>query len=103
MKSDKPFSDLTWEEKVAFWTEVEEEIRTIVDVLGGRLPESDRKLVLDHLQDNELGLAIEHVCDVVIEIDGGLTPKQFAEIRRLVEKIQADPDRRQALAPDDID
>jgi hypothetical protein len=92
--SGKKFSDLSDSEKHASFTEVETRISNLVDDLGEDLPLRDRDIVKGYLKYNELGVALEHLCDALLAEDRTVSESQYSEIARLFKKMKMDPTGR---------
>lgn len=61
------FDNLSKDEKFAFWSEIEGRIKIIMNNIGGSVAEADQKEVSKLLSHNELGMALEHVSNALIE------------------------------------
>ncbi len=93
------FSDLSNREKRAFWSEVERNIREVLDSLSPAFPNPDREQVIDYLAHNELGLALEHLCDAILEEELSIGEPELTTVSRLFEQMELEPHNRlQALA-----
>jgi hypothetical protein len=95
----KRFSDLTNAERDASYSEVEAEIRSILSAISHEVSPSDQHQILEYLNHNELGVALEHLCDTLIEDATWLRDREFSRISSLFERMEMTPsDRLKTLA-----
>jgi hypothetical protein len=88
------FSDLSSSQQRAFWAEIEGTIRVLLDELPESFPAADRETVSGYLDHNELGLALEHLCDSAIEVGLVISDQHYAVVSRLFERMELDPSGR---------
>ncbi|HET7689110.1 MAG TPA: MafI family immunity protein [Nocardioidaceae bacterium] len=74
----------------AFYEEVAGKLHALLVRLDDRLPSKDITLIAEFIDANELGLALEHMGDVLGEDEQPLTPDERAEMLRLVARMQMD-------------
>jgi hypothetical protein len=89
-----PFSNLTTRQKRAFWAEVEQALHGLLAGLPESFPDVDRDTVRDYLAHNELGLALEHLCDALIEENLSISGQQYLALSKLFERMELDPSGR---------
>lgn len=87
----KNFTDLTSAEKLAFGAEVKAEVRSVLAALAGRILEPDREHIVECVDHNELGVALEHLCDALIEEEASLPGSEYLRISALFEKMDLPP------------
>ena len=87
------FSELSSEEKRAFWKETAEATRVLVEEMGEGLSSEDRRAIFEYLQHNELGLALEHLCDTLVEEGMRVTEGQYQRLARQFERTGLATDR----------
>jgi len=63
------FEELSKKEKIKFWNEVETEIKALLLKCVKIVPSADRSQVLEYLDNNELGLALDHLSYSLFEND----------------------------------
>ncbi|NQZ90702.1 MAG: hypothetical protein HRT54_24350 [Colwellia sp.] len=60
------FNKLTKAQKIACWTDIEEQIKQCIFLCGNKAPQSVTEEIEDYLSHNELGIAIELlVCSAI--------------------------------------
>jgi len=100
----RQFADLTSAEKRAFCAEVSAEIRQVVSAMTDSIPNSNRELTLEYLDQNELGLALEHLCDTLIEKGVNVPSSEHTRISALFERMELESSGRlESLAPQEKD
>lgn len=72
----------------AYYEEIAGDLHGLLVRLGDRLPGEDITLIVEFIDANELGLALEQMADVLSEDQEPLTPDERADILRLVERMQ---------------
>lgn len=72
----------------AYYEEIAGELHGILVRLDDRLPGKDITLIAEFIDANELGLALEHMADVLSEDEQPLTPDERADMLRLVARMQ---------------
>ena len=99
--SQDDFSKLSLRKQRKLWSKTESDIRDLATQLGDSISDRDRSVVLDYLDHNELGIALEHLCDALIEYDQRLSPELHDVTKELFHRMEIDPGRRlQDLSPE---
>lgn len=68
--------------------EVARELRGLVIRLDDRLTESDTTLIIEYIDANELGLALEQIADVLSEGELPLTRYERGDMRRRAQRME---------------
>lgn len=72
----------------AYYEEIAGELRGLVIRLDDRLTESDTTLIMEYIDANELGLALEQMADVLSEDEHPLSQDERADMLRLAKRMQ---------------
>jgi hypothetical protein len=72
----------------AYYEEIAGDLHGLLVRLGDRLPGEDITLIVEYIDADELGLALEQMADVLSEDQEPLTSNERADILRLVERMQ---------------
>ena len=84
------FDNLSKDEKFAFWSEIEGRIKTIMSNIGRSVAEADQEEVSKLLSHNELGIALEHLSNALIEDEIKIEKNIRDEILDLMKLMEYD-------------
>ena len=91
------FVKLSKKEKIKFWNKVEIEIKALLLKCGKIVPSADTSQVLEYLDNNELGLALDHLSYSLIENDISIGVDIGNEIFRLMDKMEYNADEKERI------